>query len=200
VEGQSSPTATVTLTQNAPAGGAVVSLQSGNTNVAKVPSSVTVPAGQKTATFVVDTSTVPSSTQVTLQATYQSVTKLFVLTVRPPALTARFKITSPSQGTNGCNVVNAGGAIDCVFDASASGGFVANYIYTIKVGSTETTFTDPSTTLTPGTICANLQGGTLDGQGAFSMLVTLVLEDRSGTRSSPQSMPVAIYPMGRCGY
>ena len=200
VEGQSSPTATVTLTQNAPTGGAVVSLQSGSTNVAKVPSSVTVQAGQKTATFTVDTSTVPLSTQVTLQATYQNVTKLFMLTVRQPALNARFNITSPSQGTNGCNVITAGGAIDCVLDASQSTGFPANYIYTIKVGSTETTFTDSSGTFTPGTVCANLQGGTLDGQGAFSMNVTLVLEDRAGARSSPQSMPVAIYPMGRCGY
>ena len=140
VEGQSSPTATVTLTENAPAGGAAITLQSGKIDVAKVPSSVTVAAGQKTATFTVDTSTVPVDTQVTLQATYLGVTKLFVLTVRPPTLTPRFTVTSASKGTNACSVIDASGLTDCVFDSSTSGGFIANHYWTLKVGNTETTF------------------------------------------------------------
>ena len=195
------PTGTVTLTAAAPAGGAVVTLQSGNNDAAKVPSSVMVAAGEKTATFRVETSTVPTNVQVTLQATYLGVTKLFVLSVRSPALIARFSVLSPSKGTNGCSVIDASGSIDCVFDATSSGGFVANNIWTLKVGSTETTFTAPGgATFTPVTVCANLQGGTLDGQGAISMLVTLVVDDRAGNKSAAQSMPVALYTSNRCGY
>ena len=44
---------TVTLFNAAPTGGALVTLASGNTNVSKVPASVTVPAGATSATFAV---------------------------------------------------------------------------------------------------------------------------------------------------
>ncbi len=79
MEGQSSPTATVTLTAAAPAEGIVVSLQSGNPEVAKVPSSVTVAGGATTASFKVDTSTVNAERGVTIQATYSGVTRSAVL-------------------------------------------------------------------------------------------------------------------------
>ena len=201
VEGQAAPTATVTLTAAAPAGGAVVTLQSGNTEVAKVPSSVTVPAGEKTATFKVDTSTVPLPVQVTLQATYLSVTKLFVLSVRSPALVARFTVTSASKGTNACSVIDSSGTNDCVFDSTASSGFIADHIWTLKVGSTETTFTGGGgNAYTPPTSCAAFQGGTIDGNGVVLMTVTLVVQDRGGNKSSAQSATVQLSPSGRCGY
>lgn len=200
VEGQATPTGTITLTAAAPAGGAVVTLQSGNPDVAKVASSVTVPAGQRTATFTVDTSTVPLPAQVTLQAAYLGVTKLFVLAVRSPALIARFTVTSPSKGSNACSIIDSNGATDCVFDSTASGGFIADHIWTLKVGTTETTFTGGGgNAYTPPTTCAAFQGGTLDSNGSVAMGVTLVVEDRGGNKSSPQSAVVLVSPSGRCG-
>jgi hypothetical protein len=193
----------VTLPATAPAGGAVSALQSGNNDVVKVPSSVTVAAGQKTATFTVDTSTVPANTQVTLQAVYQNITKLFILTVRAPALNAKFSVTSASKGTNACSVINTSGLTDCVFDASGSTGFVAQYLWTLKVGSTETKFTvgKDSAIYTPPTVCADLQGGgTLDSNGAIVLTATLVLEDRGGARSGSQTTAVSLFPLNRCGY
>jgi hypothetical protein len=201
VEGQATPTGTITLTAAAPAGGAVITMQSGNPDAAKVPSSVTVAAGQRTATFTVDTSTVPLPSQVTLQATYLGVTKLVVLTVRSPALIARFLVTSPSKGSGACSIIDSGGAIDCAFDSTTSSGFIANHIWTLKVGSTETTFTGGGgNAYTPPTSCAAFQGGSLDGNGSIAVSVTLVVEDRGGNKSSGQSGTVLISPSGRCGY
>jgi hypothetical protein len=201
VEGQSSATGTVTLTAAAPAAGAVVQLESGNRDAAKVPGSVTVAAGNKTATFVVDTSTVPLPTNVTIQATYLGVTKLFVMTVRAPALTPRYNVVSNSKGNNACAIIDASGTVDCFFETSQSTGFIANYLWTLKVGSTETTFTTSSATYTPPTVCANLTGGgTPDSNGAVPMSVTLVLEDRGGNKSSANSTGVSLYTNGRCGY
>jgi hypothetical protein len=201
VEGQASPTGTITLTANAPTGGAVVKLDSLNSDIAKVPSNVTVPAGQRTATFTVDTATVPVDTPVTLQANYLSVAKNFVMTVRSPALVPQFTVSSPSKGDNACSIVDSSGAIDCVFNGTASTGFVSNWIWTIRVQNTETVFSGGGT-FTPATVCANLaNAGSLDSNGTFTLSVSLVVEDRAGKKSSNNAQRnVAISPNGRCGY
>ena len=49
----------MTLSAAAPAGGAVVTLASNNTNAATVPASVTVPANATTITFAITTSRWP---------------------------------------------------------------------------------------------------------------------------------------------
>ena len=87
VIGGNSSTGTVTLSLAAPAGGIVVTLTSSNTGVATLPASVTVAAGQTTATFTVSSVVVAVSTPVTLSALYNGVTKTTTLTVLPvPAL------------------------------------------------------------------------------------------------------------------
>jgi hypothetical protein len=60
----------LTLSAAAPAGGAVVTLSSSNPAAARVPASVTVPAGQGFATFTVTTSAVAADTSVTITGTY----------------------------------------------------------------------------------------------------------------------------------
>jgi len=60
----------LTLSAAAPSGGAVVTLTSSNTAAARVPASVTVPAGQGFAAFTVTTSTVATDTTVTITGTY----------------------------------------------------------------------------------------------------------------------------------
>ena len=201
VEGQASPTGTITLTANAPAGGASVKLDSLNSDVAKVPSTVTVAAGSRTATFTVDTATVPVDTQVTVQANYLNVAKNAVLTVRSPALLPQFSVSSPSKGNGACSIVDASGAIDCVFNATASTGFISNYIYTLRIQNKETVFNGGGT-YTPVTECSMLSGaGNLDGNGTFTLFVSLVVEDRAGKRSANNAqLQVAISPNGRCGY
>jgi uncharacterized repeat protein (TIGR03803 family) len=81
VSGGNNSTGTVTLTGAAPSGGASVTLSSSNTSVATVPSSVTVPAGQTSASFTVKTQRVSSNTNVVISATYNGTTKQATLTV-----------------------------------------------------------------------------------------------------------------------
>jgi probable HAF family extracellular repeat protein len=82
VTGGSPSTATVKLNNPAPAGGAVVALTSSNTAAATVPSSVTVPAGAKTATATVSTNPVTMQTAVHIGANYAGLTKTATLTVK----------------------------------------------------------------------------------------------------------------------
>jgi hypothetical protein len=71
-------TGTVTLTGPAIAGGAQVFLSSSN-GAARVPSSVTVPAGATSATFTINTSFVLISTSATISATYNGTTRTATL-------------------------------------------------------------------------------------------------------------------------
>lgn len=79
---------TVTLTGNAPAGGTVVQLASYLPNVAAVPTSITVPAGQATAGFPVTTNPVDVNKLVTLRATVGSVIKTTALGVNAPFISS----------------------------------------------------------------------------------------------------------------
>jgi uncharacterized repeat protein (TIGR03803 family) len=81
VSGGNSSTGTVTLSAAAPSGGATVTLQSANTSVATVPSSVTVQAGQTSATFTVSTQRVSSNTNVLISGSYAGTTQNGTLTV-----------------------------------------------------------------------------------------------------------------------
>jgi fibronectin type 3 domain-containing protein len=75
--------ATVTLSQAAPSGGAAVTLSSSNTSAATVPASVTVAAGATTATFTVSTSAVASQVTVTISASYGGASQTADLIVAP---------------------------------------------------------------------------------------------------------------------
>ena len=201
VESQGNPEGTVRLTAAAPAGGAVVTLSSGNPDVVQVPANITVAAGLTSNTFRIGTSTVSSNAVVTIIATYAGVTKSAPLTVRPPALTPNFTVSSQSRGTDACEIVNSGGAIDCVFNAGGSRGFVARYLWTMKIASTEVSFSAPDqdSQVTPTTNCGFLSNGSSD-DGKLSMEVSLQLEDRSGNRSGTARRTVAVHHNGRCGH
>lgn len=198
VEGQGQPTGTVRLTAAAPTGGAVVRLESKDTDIVKVPASVTVPAGDTSASFTIDTATVPSPRDVELTAAYLGVSRSAILTVRAPALEARFSVSSASQGSNACAISNAGGSVDCTLDATQSSGFIARYLWTFKVGDNQSTFTATAPTFVPPTDCSHLNGG---GAGAqVSMQMSLVLEDREGNNGSATSATITLHTNGRCGY
>jgi DNA-binding beta-propeller fold protein YncE len=76
-------TATVTLNQPAPSGGAVLTLSASDPKAAKVPATVTVPAGQSSVSFAVQGSGVSIASTVTLTAQYNGGTASTVLTVAP---------------------------------------------------------------------------------------------------------------------
>jgi hypothetical protein len=86
--GGSGTTGTVTLSGPAPAGGAVVTLISGNAAIG-IPSTVTVPQGQTTANFNVTTSPVAVILASTIQALFGPCGGVTVnLTVNAPILNA----------------------------------------------------------------------------------------------------------------
>jgi hypothetical protein len=80
IGGLGSSKGTVTLTGPAPAGGAQIFLSS-SSGAARVPSSVTVPAGATSATFTVNTSLVLISTSATISASYNGTTRTATLEV-----------------------------------------------------------------------------------------------------------------------
>ncbi len=102
-------TGTVKLTGPALSGGVSVALTSRNTSAATIPASVTVAAGQTSATFAVTTKSVLASTSVTITAAYLKGSKTATLTVKPAAV--------PLQ-------INSGGSAVSPFisDTDVSGG------------------------------------------------------------------------------
>jgi len=83
VTGGNTSTGTVSVSSAAPSGGIQIALSSGNTAVAAVPATVTIPAGSTTAGFSVTTNTVSSNTNVTISAAYQGTTLTEQLAVQP---------------------------------------------------------------------------------------------------------------------
>jgi len=84
--GASDSTATITLSGEAPAGGAVIAFSSSDASVASLPSSATVAAGATSVKVTVQTQPVSATTSVTISAVYSTVTRTAKLSVRPPAL------------------------------------------------------------------------------------------------------------------
>ena len=76
-------TATVTLNQPAPAGGAVITLSASNPKPAKFPATATVPAGQSSVSFPVQGNGVAATTTIALTAQYNGGTARTKLTVAP---------------------------------------------------------------------------------------------------------------------
>ncbi|HYN40373.1 MAG TPA: hypothetical protein VE129_01250, partial [Thermoanaerobaculia bacterium] len=95
------PTGTVTLSANAPTGGKIVTLSSGNTGAATVPASVTVASGTKTKTFMVSTTPQPSNASAVISAVLSGVTKTATLAVKAPVMSAAgVAPTSVTGGTS----------------------------------------------------------------------------------------------------
>jgi hypothetical protein len=201
VPSQGRPTATVKLTAPAPAGNAQIFLETTNVDLAKVPANISIAAGETTATFAIETSTVRTPTTVTIEARYLGVAVRTILTVVPPGVQPQFTVRSPSVGDDACAITSAAGAVDCVFDASRSTGFVSQYRWTLAVGGNELSFTMPEGTpaVTPTTTCALLAGGSISN-GEVPMIVTLRVQDRDGNVSSPLQRTIDLVPGGQCGY
>jgi len=134
VTGGSSSLGTVTLSSYAPPAGVVVTLQSDNP-AATVPASVTVPGGQRSATFTVTTTDIPAATSATITAAAGGVTQTATLTIilnlsLTAAATGSNKVTLYWNGISGASGYN-------VYRGTVSGGpysLVASNITTADPG------------------------------------------------------------------
>ena len=130
VTGGGTSQGTVTLSNTAPAGGAVVSLSSGHA-AASVPVAVTVAAGASSATFSASTSAVAGSTPVTVTATYAGVTRTTTLTVNPAAQTATLTVTA--TGRSGERVLSNPAGINVNVGSTGSASFATGTSVTLSV-------------------------------------------------------------------
>jgi hypothetical protein len=172
--GGASATGTVTLSSAAPSGGAVVSLSKALSNggpgivPATVPASVTVPAGQTTASFTIGTSSVTATTNVRISATFNAVTLSSDITVFPLLAQVSFSGNvpggSPATGTVTLNgPATAGGATVTLSSANTSLVTVPASV-TVPAGQTSGTFTAntaPVTQTTAVGVSASLSGTTV---------------------------------------
>jgi hypothetical protein len=98
VGGLANATGTVTLSDPAPAGGTTIRLNSSNTAVATVPTTVVVAAGETTATFQITTMGVSSTRNVTITATLGTNVVTSTLEVRAVGVAAVDFSQNPVQG------------------------------------------------------------------------------------------------------
>lgn len=149
VIGGSAATGTATLSDPAPAGGAVVTLGS-SSSAASVPGSVTVPAGATSATFSVATSVVAAETDVTLTGDLggQHAATLTVAPPIPPEVPSSLAAGALSQTQIGLSWGD-GGPNETGFEIERQSGG-AGFSRIATVGANVTAFTDSG--LTPGTL------------------------------------------------
>jgi hypothetical protein len=172
VTGGTSSTGTVTLNGPAPAGGAVVTLSSGNGS-ATLAANVTITAGTTTATFTVNTTSVASVATATITGTYNGV-QTASLMINPPALASvTLNPLSVIGATISAGTVTlngpapAGGATVLLSSNSGSATLAASV--TIAAGATTTTFT-VSTTAVAAAAAVTISG-TYNGTQTASLTV-----------------------------
>ncbi len=172
--GGASATGTVTLTGAAPAGGAVVTLSKalasgGSGSVpATIPASVTVAAGQTTASFAIGTSAVTATTVVRISASFGGATANADMSVYPLLSAVTFPGNIPG-GTPATGTVHlsaaapSGGAVVALSSANTSLATVPASV-TVPSGQLTATFTATTATVTqttPVVISASLDGTTV---------------------------------------
>jgi subtilisin family serine protease len=175
VVGGNSSTGTVTLTAPAPSGGFVVNLSSSNTNVATVPSTVTVPAGATSANFTVSTQAVSSATSVTVTASAGGVSRTATLTVNPaPSVTLQSLTISPTSVWGGST---ATGTVTLSSPAPAGG-------VVVQLRSSSSRASVPSSVTIPaGATSARF---TIQTRSAFSITTVTITATYNGVSRSAQ--------------
>jgi len=194
VTGGGSSTATITLNQPAPSGGAVVSLTSNNA-AAAVPASIIVAAGSTSGSFTIDTTAVAASTPVTISATWNGTTQSVTLTVLQATITSvTFDPNSVAAGASATGTVMlsgpapAGGAAICLTSQNNTLAAVPSAI-TIPATATSGTFivkTSAVTASTPVAITACYGSSSESG----SLTVTPAAGDSFSVTASPSALTI----------
>ena len=205
IDSQGKPEGTVTLSAPAPSGGAVLSLASTNPDIAKVPPTLMVAAGMRSARFLVDTATIPEPAPVTITVAYSGSSLQATMTVRSLELLATFEVRGPSKGPGGCRLGPDTGEADCVLDARGSRGFVASYVWTLTLANNRVvhTTTDADWGMRIPMRCAFFEGGRGgdDAGGHYvHMEIELQVHDRGGRRSGAVRQSARLYPNRLCGF
>jgi hypothetical protein len=179
VPGGNPSTATLTLAEPAPAGGAVIPLASDNPGVAAVPSQVTLPEGHTPTNFWVRTSPVTTAAAVTLSAAYGEAAWKGTLQVTPPGVS--------SLSLNPASLYGGG---------SATGTVVLNGPAPAGGTMVHLTSDNPAVTVPPDlTIAAGTDTGTFPITTAVvDQLVQASLSASAGSGRASASLTVA--PMG----
>jgi hypothetical protein len=172
VTGGTASGGTITLSSPAPAGGREVQLSSNNV-AAQVPTSVTVLAGQTTAVFAIQTSTVNLDTVVTITGSSFGTSASGTLTVESPiATTISFSPASVVGGVSSTGTISLSGPAPSTglqVALTSNKAFVTvPATITVPAGATEVTFNAltmsvaaNSTATITGTIGARTATGTL---------------------------------------
>ena len=200
VAGGTPATGTVTLSAAAPAGGASVALSSANPSLAAVPASVTVPAGQTSASFTATTAPVTQTTAVNISASLNGTTvntNLFLivssavssLTLSPNPVTGG---TSSTATVTLQSAAPTGNAVVTLASSNTLLAVVPNSVV-IPAGQTRTTFTVNTAQVTATTtvsISASYQNATKSA--------TLTLNAAGGT-TGPTLSAVSLNPASVVG-
>jgi hypothetical protein len=218
VPGGTPATGTVTLRIAAPSGGAVVSLSSSNTSLVTVPPSVTVPAGQTSATFTANTAPVTSTTGVVISASYggTTVSTTLFLVVSRAVSSVTLNPSSVVGGTSSTGTVTlraaapTGNAVVALASSNAVFAVVPNSVV-VPAGQTSATFTVNTASVTATTtvvisatyenvtqsatltINPSAAGGGGGGGATVSMSPTSNAPDSGGDGNGFQSNPVNAY-------
>jgi len=132
VTGGNPATGTVRLSAAAPSGGVLVSLGSNLPNSARVPTSVTVPAGATSASFTVTTFNVGATT-VQLNALLGDVILFTAITVNPAGQAATLSVTA--TGRSGQRVTSSPAGIDVPVGSTRSASFDVGTSITLRVSN-----------------------------------------------------------------
>lgn len=97
--GNSTSSNAIYLTGPAPAGGLVVSLSSSDP-AARVPASITIPAGSNFVKLIINTAPVVSNVSATITASLAGISKSAVLTITPPVLSSLYLSPATVAGGN----------------------------------------------------------------------------------------------------
>ena len=171
VIGGKSATGTVSLTTPAPSGGATIPL-SDNSGALTVPASVTVPAGQTSATFAITTNAVTSDTTVVISATFAGDTFNDAIILRTMLQAVDLNPSTVIGGTPSTGTVilgapaPAGGAVVTLSSSNTTLVTVPASV-TVPAGATSATFTANTRTVTSfsfADISASYAGATVSSR------------------------------------
>ncbi len=134
VVGGTSVQGTVVLSANAPPGGALIALSSGNPGVASGPPNVTVASGAMFANFAVTTTAVTTSTPVSIGATYNGSARSTSLTVTPAQSPPQNgTLTVSATGRSGERVTSSPAGISVSTGTTGSANFSSGTSVTLSV-------------------------------------------------------------------
>ena len=193
----------MTLTSAAPTGGAVVRLESSNVDAARVPSSVTVPAGATTAPFTITTPTISSRVTVTITASYAGVERTATLTVTLGA--ARIIYGDIAHPRCGCMRAHRGGTeLDCRLDGRGSSGAIVRWSWVLSVVERLITQRADGIFAEIDVQCRLVSGADSntddEGRRWVPMTISLEVMDRDDPQSPPATKRVRLYTNGNCGF